>query len=187
MDCWCINPDPGTLSGTNSSPGDSHSLSHTHIQRERDRSRGHVWLSFLLSAIPHPWEINRGSWIGARANWALLSLFSYCCQECFVIAAPGSHHGARGRQPVIRWSLWMPQGGELHVIERPCEVEHSGKGIARKGFMYSHVPQRELLDVSCSSPADWGSTRVLLVHKARIITVVRLSVGISCDSSLSAA
>lgn len=69
---------------------------HAHARTHKVRSPGCVWLSFLASAISHPREINRGSGIGARANWALLSLFSYCCQERFVIAAPGSHTAGPG-------------------------------------------------------------------------------------------
>lgn len=74
----------------------THTYMHTHTRTHTVRSPGCVWLSFLASAISHPWEINRGSGIGTRANWALLSLFPHCCQECFVIAAPGSHTAGPG-------------------------------------------------------------------------------------------
>lgn len=94
--------------GTTLCPFDSFSITHAR------RSHGYVWLSALLSAIPHPWEINRGSGIGAWANWALLSLFSYCCQERFVIAAPGSHRGT--------WSV----GGDGQWSDRACGCHMEG-------------------------------------------------------------
>lgn len=110
-------------------------LSHSHTHG----SHGHVWLSFLLSAIPHPWEINRGSGIGARANWALLSLFSYCCQERFVIAAPGSHHGAGGACPRSDKAFGCHREGSCVWLSDLVKSSTRRKGIAKKGFIYSHV------------------------------------------------
>lgn len=48
----------------------------------------------------------------------------------------GRGWGVGGSGPVIRWGLWMPQGGWPHVIEPPCEVWCSHrKGIANCIYM----------------------------------------------------